>query len=162
MRHLTLLGLTVALTISASARPKPALNWQTGRVADARNLQGPTVATTNRDAQSSGYSGPITHGDNLQSSTTTVTRTYGIPETVILGADYLYTVQNSGEPSRGQAAMGALFGARAMSGPRRSCRFVIGDDVRFAQQGGILKVIDADGRPCEAQIVRQERIAARP
>jgi hypothetical protein len=36
---------------------------------------------------------------------------------------------------------------------------VIGDDVQYAQDGGVLHVIDADGKECKVEVVRQECVS---
>ena len=49
------------------------------------------------------------------------------------------------------------FGSAIASLMHHSCRFVIGDYVRYAQDRGKLFVIGADGTECKFDIVRQER-----
>jgi hypothetical protein len=57
---------------------------------------------------------------------------------VIHGGDYLYT-------------------ARQVMGRRSSCRLIVGDDIKYAQDKRALYVVDADGKECKLEIVRQER-----
>jgi hypothetical protein len=53
---------------------------------------------------------------------------------------------------------GLVLASAIASLKQHSCRFVVGDDVRYAQNKRKLYVVDADGRECKLDIVRQERL----
>jgi hypothetical protein len=40
------------------------------------------------------------------------------------------------------------------------CRFIVGDDVKYRQDKSRLHLIDADGKECTGEIVRQERFSS--
>jgi len=42
---------------------------------------------------------------------------------------------------------------------RSHCRFIVGDDVKYRQEKSMLRVVDADGKECTGEIVRQERVS---
>jgi hypothetical protein len=39
----------------------------------------------------------------------------------------------------------------------KRCRYIVGDEIKYAQEKSILYVIDADGHECKVQIMKQER-----
>jgi hypothetical protein len=45
---------------------------------------------------------------------------------------------------------------------KHPCRFIVGDDVKYVQQKGKVYVLDADARGCKIDILRQERVVAKP
>jgi hypothetical protein len=45
---------------------------------------------------------------------------------------------------------------------RRQCRFIIPDEVKYKQNKSQIHLIDADGKECIGDLVRQERIASQP
>lgn len=47
---------------------------------------------------------------------------------------------------------------RAVSNRHHGCHFIVGDDVKYWQEKLILHVIDADGKECKAEVLRQERL----
>lgn len=68
-----------------------------------------------------------------------------------MGADYVYTVQDS--TRRG----GGLL-TTALANRKHGCRFIVGDEIKYAQEKRKLCVLDADGKECGLDIVRQERL----
>jgi TonB family protein len=132
--------LAVAAALSASDHA-----WQTGKVLDANKTK--SSAVTGADIQDNGHV-------NIQS--TTVTNTY----LVVVGSEFAYTVadtraQGSLMPHSGMAP--ELI-TQAISNRGHGCRFIVNDDVKFYQDKTTLHVIDADGKECRTDIVRQERI----
>lgn len=47
---------------------------------------------------------------------------------------------------------------RVIDRKKHFCRFIVGDDVKYEQKKSKLYVLDADGKQCTLEIVRQERI----
>jgi hypothetical protein len=105
-------------------------NWETGKVTAAR-----TVSTGARSAEAwpSGPYGP---------PPPIVTRTTTAAELQIFGDVYAYTARDLGT--------GSLV--------RHPCRYIVGDPVKYVQEGRVLFLIDADGRECRAAVMVQERI----
>jgi hypothetical protein len=65
-----------------------------------------------------------------------VTTTLTTTELYIVGPEYAYTVQDM---------------------KTRRCRYIVGDEIKYAQDKSILYLIDADGHECKAQVMKQER-----
>jgi hypothetical protein len=108
-------------------------DWKTGKVRDSR-----TVDTGARARRATPYVGP--YGP----PPATVARTTTAAELEISGDEYTYTVRG---PGTGGFAP-------------HPCRYIAGDEIRYAQDKRVLYVIDADTRECRAQVMRQERIPA--
>ncbi len=68
----------------------------------------------------------------------------------IPGSDYIYTAQDS-IPSGGLLT--------TMANPKHGCRFIVGDEIKYDQDTDTRSpyALDADGKECELDIVRQER-----
>ena len=62
-------------------------------------------------------------------------------ELYIVGPEYAYTVQDM---------------------QTRQCRYIVGDEIKYAQDKSILYLIDADGHECKAQVMKQERQKPEP
>jgi hypothetical protein len=64
------------------------------------------------------------------------------------------------EDTRTQSGFSTVHGAiiHAVSGRHHGCRFVVGDSVKFYQDKAILHVIDADGKECKTEVLRQEQL----
>ena len=65
-----------------------------------------------------------------------VTTTLTTTELDIISPEYIYTVQDM---------------------KTRRCRYIVGDEIKYAQDKSILYLIDADGHECKAQVMKQER-----
>jgi hypothetical protein len=44
----------------------------------------------------------------------------------------------------------------ALANRKHGCRFVIGEDIKYAQEKGYLWVLDPDGKECKIPIIRQQ------
>lgn len=73
---------------------------------------------------------------------------------VIAGTDFSFVI----EDSRASGATGSLIGltVRVVSNKHHGCRFIVGDDIKYWQEKSTLHVLDADGKECKAEILRQE------
>jgi hypothetical protein len=69
---------------------------------------------------------------------------------IVVGDDYVYTVQDSIQKGGGLLT-------RALANRKRGCRFIVGEEIQYAQDKGNLSVLDADGKECKLQIIRQEK-----
>jgi hypothetical protein len=50
---------------------------------------------------------------------------------------------------------GALLG-NALANRKHGCRFIVGEDIKYAQEKGYLWVLDPDGKECKIPILRQQ------
>ena len=50
----------------------------------------------------------------------------------------------------------------AIANRKHGCRFIIGDQAKYAQEKNYLYVLDADGKECTLDITRQERVPITP
>ncbi len=48
--------------------------------------------------------------------------------------------------------------SHAIAKRKHGCRFIVGDEVKFWQEKAVLHVVDADGKECKLDILRQERL----
>jgi hypothetical protein len=44
----------------------------------------------------------------------------------------------------------------AINNRHHGCRFIVGEDIKYAQEKGYLWVLDPDGRECKIPIMRQQ------
>jgi hypothetical protein len=152
MRHLLLGWLTFSLLIFAAKKDR---DWKTGKVADSAMSSGEytrgatTTATTTGTVSPDYGAGSIVHGTTT--ATTTVRRVkVDTNNLIILGDDYTYTVQDSTRHGGGLLTT-------ALANRKHGCRFIVGDEIKYAQDKHRLHVLDADGKECRLDVVRQER-----
>ena len=74
---------------------------------------------------------------------------------IILGDDYAYTIEDTTQRTDSLRA-GSLLGT-ALANRRHGCRFIVGEEVRYSQEKDHLYVLDADGKECRLDILKQER-----
>jgi hypothetical protein len=72
-------------------------------------------------------------------------------EVRIIGKDYEYLAYD------GTSAQTGLL-TRTLANRKHGCRFIVNDDVRYAQEKSKIYVLDADGKECKLDILRQERL----
>jgi hypothetical protein len=148
MRHIyaTLLVLGFA---AASADAKKEIDWMTARVLDSHTAKTyvESSASTNTTAASS-----------TTSVSQTKINTMAIQETQLLiaGSEYAYLISDPVTKPVGLPTHGIV--TRAIANRGHGCRFVVGDDIRFYQEKSALHVVDADGKECKLDILRQERL----
>jgi hypothetical protein len=73
----------------------------------------------------------------------------------IVGKDYDYIAYDATSAQAGLLS-------RAIANRKHGCRFIVNDEVKFAQEKDKLYVRDADGKECRLDILRQERIKPQP
>jgi len=73
----------------------------------------------------------------------------------IIGTDYEYLAYDSTSAQTGLLT-------RSLANRKHGCRFIVNDDVQYAQEKSKLYVRDADGKECKLDILRQERSGGRP
>jgi hypothetical protein len=175
--------LTCTLTLAAYGAKNR--DWQIGRVLDSAmsrevyvtgavtNTSGMATVSGNATASTTANAMTIGNAATLQSSTaisgTTTARGQSTSSTaiqrvavqtnelVIVADKYLYVIEDSRTYMPGAPLMNAL------ANRKRGCRFVVGEDITYAQEKGYLWVLDPDGRECKIPIRRQQvRDAAFP
>lgn len=76
----------------------------------------------------------------------------------ILSEEFAYIISDTQTPRPPDGIhLGHIIAAR-----HHGCRFIVGDEVRFYQQKDVIHVIDADGKECKTEVLRQERLPKRP
>jgi len=148
MRHFR----AILLVLSVAGVPmeaKKGTNWMTGKLLDAHTAKTyvDTSASTDTTATSS-----------TTSASRTKINTIVIQDTQLLiaGNEYAYLVSDPVAKPVGLATHGIV--TRAIMNHGHGCRFVVGNDISYYQKKATLYVIDADGRECKLDILRQERL----
>jgi len=70
-------------------------------------------------------------------------------ELLIVTHRYLYVIEDTRTYAPG-------FLINALANRKRGCRFVVGEDIKYAQEKGYLWVLDPDGKECKVPIMRQQ------
>ena len=147
LRYVLLLAILPAL-LSAGKEP----DWKTGKVLNSATAKTyvPAGATTNTTVTATGNTADAT------SRTTIQTMAIRDTQLVIVSDEFAYVI----EDTRTQGGFTNVHSAviNAVSGRHHGCRFIVGDDVKFYQDKAILHVIDADGKECKTEVLRQERL----
>lgn len=153
-------------------------DWQVGRVLDSAmsrsvydtgtvtHASGTATASGNATANTTGSALTIGNVTTLQSSTamsgTATARSETVSSTaiqrvavqtnelLIVTHRYLYVIEDTRSYATGRLLMNAL------ANRKHGCRFVIGEDIKYAQEKGYLWVLDPDGKECKIPIVRQQ------
>jgi hypothetical protein len=151
MKRLLLCGLTFSLLISAAKKER---DWKTGKVADSTVSSSEYTRGATTTARTTGTVSPDYGAGSTVNANTTATTTVRHVEVdtnnlIVVGADYIYTAQQSTQHGGGLIT--------TLVNLKRSCRFIVGDEIKYDQDKRHLYVVDADGRECKLEIVRQER-----
>jgi hypothetical protein len=113
--------------------------WKTAKVLDASTAKTYSEAT-----------------DRTGASTTVSLRD---TELLLMSDEFAYVVDDSRQSGRIPLHQGAIGDIRTLAtGHHHGCRFIVGDDVKFYQDKANLHVLDADGKQCKTEILRQERL----
>jgi hypothetical protein len=168
MKRIVIAFLGLALSAHCWAKDEKTV-WKMGRVLDAQLSR--TYVTTGASTQSSsitnGAAVAVSNGSTTTASataTTNGTATTTIHHAVIqdtqlliVGLEYEYVVDDPVVKSVGNPIHGSL--GRAIANRGHGCRFVIGEDIHYWQDGPKLRLLDADGKKCTLDILRQERVS---
>ena len=157
--------LVLVLNGLASAKDR---TWLTGKLTDSRSVK----TTVNRGSVTHADSNARTTGaiDNsgsvdLSTSASSTAQTIPLSDTVtdtqylIIGEQYILTVEDIVKKREGGGLLGAA--RNAVVNSRHGCRLIVNDSVRYAQEKSTVYVIDADGKECKMNLIRQERIQAK-
>jgi hypothetical protein len=71
-------------------------------------------------------------------------------ELLIVTDRYLYVIEDSRSYMPGRPLMNAI------NNRHHGCRYIVGEDIKYAQEKGYLWILDPDGRECKVPIVRQQ------
>jgi hypothetical protein len=74
----------------------------------------------------------------------------------VVGDRFVYEVEDATVHGGGGGLMGAAI-QKAIINRKHGCRFIVGEDIRYAQEKGYLWVLDPDGKECKTEIIRQEK-----
>lgn len=147
MRYALLLILPALL----SSAPKNAA-WKTGKILDSATAKTyvQSGATTTTTVTAAGNSADATSRTTIQNMAIRDT------QLMIVSDEFAYVV----EDTRTQGGFTNVHSAviHAVSGRHHGCRFIVGDSVKFYQDKSILHVVDADGKECKTEVLRQERL----
>jgi hypothetical protein len=151
--------LAALFTVGFAFGAKKKRDWRVGRVVDAASTKSVYVSGSTTTAEASGTVSPdYGAGSTVTGTGTAQTRVHYTHVTdndiIIVGQDYVFNIEDS-VASGGKAAI-AL--GHAIANRHHGCRFVVGEDVKYSQEKNKLYVLDADGKECKAEILRQERI----
>jgi hypothetical protein len=155
MRLLLLLAFSVPLL--AGKKPEP--EWKTGKVLDSHLAKssvavGSTTNTTGT-ATATGSEGVVTATGQSTSSTRVDFANIRDDQLVILSDEFGYVVEDT-RVSGGHGLVAIT--SHAIANRKHGCRFIVGDDVKFWQEKAVLHAVDADGKECKVDILRQERL----
>jgi hypothetical protein len=149
---MTAVALVLAATALIAKDSAKNHDWKTGKVLNSKTAKTyvPVGATTNTTVTAAGNTAAAT------SRTTIQTMAIRDTQLLIVSDECAYLT----EDTRAQSGFTNVHSAviSAVSGRHHGCRFIVGDDVKFYQDKAILHVIDADGKECKSEVLRQERL----
>jgi len=143
------------LTLAVFASGAKERDWKTGKVTDAESYRRTYATGSTSQSTTTGTVGPDNGaGSSVNATTTTNTRVEHTQVktnlVLIVGEQYVYYVEDSstrGGPIQGSYGAGYQLG-RIIRNRKHGCRFVVGEDVKYAQEKSTLHVIDADAKEC--------------
>ncbi len=152
MTRVVAFGMVISVLLFAAQKER---DWKTGKVADSAASSREYTTGASTTATTTGTVSPdYGSGSTVNATTTATTRVRHVEvdtnSLLIVGADYIYTVQDSTRHG------GGLLTA-ALANRKHGCRFIVGDEIKYSQEKSRLYVLDADGKECKLEIARQER-----
>jgi hypothetical protein len=115
-------------------------------------LAAPKAVQTNGTATATGSGGLATATGQSTSTIRLDFANIRDNQLVILGSEFAFVVEDT-RVSGGQYRL-----AHAIANCHHGCRFIVGDDVKYWQDKTTLHVVDADGKECRVDVLRQERV----
>lgn len=159
MRHVCAVLLAIGLVVPMGFAKKQTRDWKTGKVLDSRlaksSIAVGSTTNTNTTATVTASDGMATGTGQSTSSTQVDFTNIRDNQLVILGDEFAYIVEDT-RVSGGHGLVAIT--AHAISNRKHGCRFIVGDSVKYAQEKSRLYVVDADGKECKVDILRQERL----
>lgn len=123
-------------------------DWKIGKVLDSK--------TSRQYLETSASTTASTDGEETTARTQVHHVIVQETELMIAGKDYTYVIHDPVQKAAGIPTQGIL--NRAIANRGHGCRFVVGDELKYYQEKAKLHVLDADGKECKLDILRQERI----
>jgi hypothetical protein len=152
------LVLVLALSFPLLGAKKPEPDWKTAKVLDSHLARSsvPVGSTTNTSgtATVTGSESSATVSGQSTSSTRVDFANIRDDQLLVLSDEFAYVVEDT-RVSGGHGLVAIT--SHAIANRKHGCRFIVGDDVKFWQEKAVLHVIDADGKECKVDILRQER-----
>jgi hypothetical protein len=128
------LVVAATLTLSLCAGKDQKKNWVTGTVLDAALSK--TLV--------------------LEGTDTARALTVRDDQLALKGKEFVYVIEDTRISGLGHGVLGIA--ERTVTNKHRGCHFIIGDDVMYYQDKASLHILDADGKECKLDILRQERL----
>ena len=158
--------ILIAVLIESAIAPARLLaaekvrDWKTGKVQDSAVDKSVYRTRSSASASTIGAISPdYGAGSTVHATTTANTRVRNVTvktnTLVILGDEYAYTVEDASQRTDSLRA-GSLLGA-ALATRKHGCRFIVGEEIKYAQEKDRLYILDADGKECRLDILRQEK-----
>ena len=153
----------LAITTITFAKDKKEHDWKTAKVLDSRLAK--TSAPTGSTVSASGTSTTVTTGNvtttSSQGGASAATDYANIrdDQLLLLSDEFAYVVEDT-RVSGGHGLVAVT--AHAVANRKHGCHFIVGDPVKFWQDKAVLHVIDADGKECKVDVLRQERLKPSP
>ncbi len=151
--------LVLVLSFPVLANKKPQPQWQTGKVLDAHLAKssvpvGSTTSTSGTATVNGSENSAVVSGQSTNSTHVDFANIRD-DQLVVLSSEFAYVVEDT-RVSGGHGLVAIT--SHAIANRKHGCRFIVGDDVRFWQDKALLHVVDADGKECKVDILRQERL----
>jgi hypothetical protein len=109
-----------------------------------------TLGNTTTLNTNTALSGTVTASGRSTSSTAITGVAVQTNELMIVADKYFYVVRDTRS-----YIPGALL-RNALANRKHGCRFIVGEDIKYAQEKGYLWVLDPDGKECKIPILRQQ------
>lgn len=129
----TILIILAISACSALCAKKAPPNWKTAKVLDSQTVK------TRAGIDVTTESLPTIRDNDL----------------MLLSDDFAYVIEDT--RVSGRTSLVGLT-ERAISNRHHGCHFIVGDDVKYWQEKLVLHVVDADGKQCKVEVLRQERL----
>ncbi len=157
-------------------RTDNARDWKIGRVIDSRIAKSstPVGTVTNTTSTATGTATGTATATTMGNTTVATGTAYGYGtsqstsntdimfanirdnQLVILGDEFGYVVEDTRVSGGGGGLVGIT--VHAIANRKHGCRFIVGDNISYRQARAVLHVLDADGKECKTDILRQERL----
>ena len=128
----------VACSVLWAKKDKPPVNWEMAKVFDSALAKSIVLDSTH-----------TFHSLTIQDN-----------QLGLLGKEFAYVIEDTRISGVGHGVAGIT--QRAISNRHHGCRFIVGDEYMYWQDKAILHVVDADGKECKVDILRQERLQKLP
>jgi hypothetical protein len=137
-RAVLVIFAVLACSVAWGKKDKPPVSWETAKVFDSALAKSIVLDSTD-----------TFHSLTIQDN-----------QLGLLGKEFAYVIEDTRIGGVGHGVVGIT--QRAVSNRHHGCRFIVGDEYMYWQEKAILHVVDADGKECKVDILRQERLQKPP